>query len=79
MVVERVRSRLLQKVLSSVIKKLEEAMESQVCRLMREMGGSLAQKLSQIGQDWGNTSAVRWAKDAGFMQYLTIAYMNAPP
>lgn len=78
-VVERVRSRLLQKVLSSVIKKLEEAMESRVQRLMREIGDNLAKKMSQIAEDWGNKSAVRWAKDAGFVQYLTITYMNAPP
>jgi len=78
-VVERVRSRLLQKVLSSIIKKLEEALESQVQRLMREIGDSLAKKMSQIAQDWGNKSAVRWAKDADFMKYLTIIYMNAPP
>jgi len=77
-VVERVRSRLLQKVLFSVMKKLEEVMESQVCRLMREVGDSLAQKLSQIAQDWGNKSSVGWAKDTGFVQFLTITYMNAP-
>jgi len=78
MVVERVRSRLLQKVLSSVIKKLEEAMESQVQRLMREIGDNLAQKLSQIAQEWGNKSATQWAKDTSFVQYLTIIYMNKP-
>jgi len=79
MVVERVRSRLLQRLLSSVLNKLEDAMESQVRRLMREIGDNLAKKVSQIAQDWGNRSAVCWAKDAGFTQYLTITYMNAPP
>jgi len=77
-VVERVRSRLLQKVLSCIVKKLEEAMESQVQRLMREMGDNLAQKVSQVAQNWGNKSAVKWAEDSGFIQYLTITYMNAP-
>jgi len=78
-VVERVRSRLLQKVLDSIIKKLEEAMESQVQRLMREMGGSLASKVSQIALEWGNKSAIHWVTDSGFIQYLTITYMNTPP
>jgi len=78
-VVERVRSRLLQKLLSSVLTKLEEAMQSQVQRLMREVGGTLAQKMSQIAQTWGNKSAVRWAEDPRFIQYLTIINMNAPP
>jgi len=78
-VVERVRSRLLQRVLSSVLNKLEEAMESQVRRLMREVGDNLVQNLSQIAQEWDNKSAVQWAKDSGFIQYLTITYMNMPP
>jgi len=77
-VVERVRSRLLRKVLWAVLNKLEEAMESQVRRLMQEIGDSLASKLSRIAQDWGNESAVEWAKDASFIQFLTIIYMNTP-
>jgi len=64
--------------LSSILKKLEEAMESRVRRLMREIGGDLALKLGQIAQKWGNKSASGWVKDAGFKQYLTITYMNAP-
>jgi len=79
MVVERVRSRLLQKVLSSILNKLEEAMESKVQRLMREIGDNLAQKLSQVAQDWGNKAAVHWVKDANFIQFLTITHMNLPP
>jgi len=78
-IVERVRSRLLQKVLSSILSKLEEAMESQVQRLMRKVGNNIAKEMSQIAQTWGNKSAVRWAEDSGFVQYLTITYMNAPP
>jgi hypothetical protein len=77
-VVERIRSRLLRKVLSSILKKLEEAIESQVWRLMREIGCSLAQKLCQIAQEWGNKLAGQWAQDSSFIKYLTITYMNKP-
>lgn len=76
-VVERVRSHLLFKALSSVLKKLEDALESQVRRLMREVGGRIASKMSQIAQNWGNKSAARWAKELGFIQYLTVDYLNA--
>src|SRR3989337_44685 len=62
-VVERVRSRLLLKVLFSLMKKLEEIMESHVYRLMREVGGSMAKKLSAIAQEWGNESAHNWVRD----------------
>jgi hypothetical protein len=77
-VVDRVRSRLLRKVVSSVLRKLEEAMESRVQRLIQEIGSKFALKLSQIAQGWGSKYAECWAEDAGFKQYLTITYMNNP-
>jgi hypothetical protein len=75
-VVERVRSRLLLKVLFSIVKKLEEIMESHVYRLMREVGGCMAKKLSVIAQEWGNESAHSWVRDPGFIQYLVITELN---
>ena len=77
-VVERVRSLLLAKVLTSILKKVLSAMESRVARIMRESGRSLAQKLSRIAQKWGNKPAVQWADDHGFIQYLAVNYMNMP-
>jgi hypothetical protein len=77
-VVKRVRSFLLARVLSSIVRKLLDAMESRVVRLMREVGRGLAQKLSRIAQSWGNKSANKWAADPGFIQYLTINCMNTP-
>ena len=77
-VVERVRSLLLAKVLTSILKKLLSAMESRVARIMREIGRPLAQKLSRIAQKWGTKPAVQWADDHGFIQYLAVNYMNTP-
>ena len=77
-VVERVRSGLLAKVLSSIITKLEEAMGSPFQRLTKMVGGEFALKLSRIAQTWGNKSAKCWAEDACFKQYLTITYLNTP-
>jgi hypothetical protein len=75
-VVERVRSRLLLNVLCSLVKKLEEAMESRVYRLLREVGSILVRKLSVIALKWGNKSARDWVVDYGFMRYLVITEMN---
>lgn len=75
-VVKKVRSFLLARVLASLVKKLLEAMESMVGRMRRVVGSPLAEKLSQIAQNWGNASATRWAKDLCFIQYLTITLMN---
>src|SRR4030067_2352129 len=77
-VVERFRSRLLLKVLFSLMKKLEESMESQVQRLMREVGCGMAKKLSAIALEWGHESAHSWVRDPGFIQYLVITEMNLP-
>jgi predicted ArsR family transcriptional regulator len=77
-VVEKIRSFLLKKMVSSILKKLEQAMESQIRRLMREIGQDLVLKLSQIAKKWGNRSASRWTEDAGFVQFLTITRINMP-
>ena len=78
-VVEKVQSSLLSKLLGAIIMKLSKALESKVARMMREVGSDLAQKVSLIAQTWGNRSAVRWAVDKGFIQYLTITHMNTSP
>jgi len=77
-VVEKVRSILLAKMLTSVVKKLLEAMESRVVSMMKTVGRSLAQKMSRIAQGWGNKSAAQWAADLGYTRYLTVTYMNMP-
>jgi hypothetical protein len=71
-VVERVRSFLLAKLVSRIMTKLCEAMESRILFLMRTEGRGLAEKLSKIGQVWGNSDAEFWANDRGFMQYLVV-------
>jgi len=77
-IVKRIRSFILAKVVSSIVKKLLDAMESKVAHLTREVGHALAQKLSRIAKKWGNRSADQWAVDSDFIQYLTISYMNTP-
>jgi hypothetical protein len=76
-VVERVRSFLLAKLVSRLIDKLCEAMESRVYRLMRTEGRRLAEKVASIGDAWGNRAAKYWAKESGFIQYLTISNLES--
>jgi hypothetical protein len=73
----RVRSLVLKRLLSSILAKLEQAMTGRVQRLMREVGGVLALRLSQVAVSWGNRSAVSWSSDAGFVRFLAVNYMNA--
>jgi len=80
-VVERIRSRLLRRVLSAVVAKLAEALESPVRRLMRDVGSGLALRLSRIAASWGNRQAVTWTQNVGFVRYLAVMHLNAvgPP
>ena len=76
-VVEKVRSFLLAKLVSRIVGKLCEAMESRVIRLMRTEGRSLAEKISKIAQVWGNKTARSWARDRGFIQFLTVSNLSS--
>ena len=76
-VVEEVRSFLLAKIVSRIVGKLCEAMESRIFRLMRTEGRSLADKIARIGEAWGNLAAKSWANDQGFIQYLTVSNLSA--
>jgi hypothetical protein len=74
----RVRSFTLAKILFSVVKKLEEAFESRVLRVLREVGLPLARKLSLFAQNWGNSFAKNWASDLSFARFLAIMHLNNP-
>lgn len=75
-VLNKVRSYFLAKVLTSIIRRLLNALESNVAHLARKVGQSLAQKLSRIAQNWGNISALNWAKEPVFTRYLSVMHIN---
>ena len=75
-VVETVHSFLLAKILSKIVSKLCEAMESRIVRLIRTEGREMAKSVSEIGERWGNNRAKSWAFDRGFMQYLVITNLG---
>ena len=75
-VTRRVRSRVLADALYSIVEKLLNALESKISQQMRQIGIPLADKLSRIAQKWGNRLAHKWAKDLGFIKYLTVMKMN---
>jgi len=76
--VDRIRSVKLAIIVKAIVDKLNDAVRSRVERLMDTRGRLLAQKLSGIAVGWGNESACRWVEDYGFIQFLTVNYMNTP-
>ncbi|MEA2089415.1 MAG: hypothetical protein U9O89_01465 [Thermoproteota archaeon] len=77
-VVDGVRSFTLAKALLSVVKKLEDVLESRVLRALKEVGFPLARKLSLFAQKWGNNSARNWGSDVSFAKFLAIMHINNP-
>jgi hypothetical protein len=71
-VAENVRSALLAKSVLTVMSKLEGLLESNSLRLIRAYGLPSAEKLSLIGQKWGNSSAAKWATEPAFAFFLGV-------
>jgi len=77
-VADEVRSFVLANALLLVVKKLENAIESKVLRVLKEVGLPLAHKLSLLAQKWGNRLARDWAFDGAFAKFLAIMHINDP-
>ena len=75
-VVQRVRSFLLARIVSRLVGRLCEALESRIVRLIRTEGPVLAKKLSEIGEALGCRNAKYWACDRGFMQFLVVTNLG---
>ena len=75
-VVERVRSFILAKLVSQLVTRLFEAMESKIVRLILTEGKEMAQKLSQTAISIGHKTAKCWAKDRGLMQFLVVQNLS---
>jgi transcriptional regulator with XRE-family HTH domain len=74
-VVDRVESALLGVTIVKILSKLLEPLKSS---FMRQLGLGM-KKASEIvvqAQVWGNEKAESWAKDDGFIRYLTLLEMN---
>jgi len=77
-VVDKVRSSFLAKVLHPLLRKLLDAMESNVWRLVKTVGADLAHKISEAGKKLGCKRVEEWVKDLNFIRFLTVMHMNTP-
>ena len=75
-VAENIHSTSLAKSIFAVVGKLEDLLENSLLKTLRSVGSMLAQKISSIGQKWGNTSAAKWATDSSFIYFLAVIHAN---
>jgi hypothetical protein len=83
--VDRVSSLLVARVLAPIIVRLLEALKGfpkfmmevlgKVRYWMMVRGREKAEEISRIAQKWGNKTAHKWAKETGFIRFITIMYM----
>jgi len=75
-VVVSIRSSRLAKSIQALANKLEYVMKSGFSRRAQEIGFSLAQKISSVGQRIGNASSISWALDSSFAFFLAMMHIN---
>jgi hypothetical protein len=73
-VTENIHSAHLAKSIFAVLSKLEGLLVSRFSRSAGNIGRFLAEKISLIGQSWGNFSAKSWSTDASFAFYLEVMH-----
>ncbi|MCS7119988.1 MAG: hypothetical protein RMJ07_06405 [Nitrososphaerota archaeon] len=74
--VDTVKSPLLVDAIARIVVKVAEAMRSPLERLRSQIAAPLADRISRLAIGWGNPSAISWAKDKGFIQYLAVCKLN---
>ena len=72
--VDNIKSAKLAKVLTAILVKLQTTTESMIDRLVRTIGLSLTQKISNIAISWGNHLATSWANDFAFARFLVVNF-----
>jgi hypothetical protein len=77
-VTNNIRSVTLARNILAVTRKLKGLLESSLLRAFRGVAYKLAQELSLVAQNWGNSSARLWASDSSFMKFLAVMHINKP-
>jgi hypothetical protein len=72
--VDNIKSVKLAKVLTAIIEKLQQTMETLTDKMIRTVGLPLARKISNIAVSWGNHLAKLWAEDRAFARFLVTNF-----
>lgn len=75
-VADEVRSLRLAKALSVVVRKVEDALESEISQAVYKIGFPLARRLGLLAKKWGNPLAESWISSINFARFLAIMQLN---
>jgi hypothetical protein len=72
--IDSIKSPRLARMLTAILTKLKHETESKAEHMVRVFGLPLAKKVSRIAVRWGYYSAIKWAEDINFAQYLALNF-----
>ena len=74
--VEKVRSNVLARTISTIVNKLLESLEEEFMERAERIGYKIAEKLGIIGERWGNKACSTWKRDKSFVKFLGVNTLN---
>ena len=77
-VVDRIESDVLGVVVLRMVRRLRDALKSEFARVMESHGFRMAWDAAERAVEWGSGVAGEWARDVGYVRYLTVLTLNRP-
>jgi len=74
--VEKVRSRILAKIVTDILAKILKTLEPSFLEAAMRIGREIADEVCGIAEKWGNMHASRWKHDLGFACFLGVTVVN---
>jgi len=74
--VEKIRSNVLARTISTIVSKLSESLEEDFMTRAERIGYTIAEKLCTLGESWGNKPCSTWKRDKCFVKFLGVNAIN---
>ena len=74
--VERVRSNVLARTISTIVRKLLTCLDEGFMMRAERVGYEIAEKICTLGERWGNETCSKWKRDKCFISFLGVNALN---
>ena len=74
--VEKVRSRILARIVTDILAKILKTLEPSFLEAAMRIGREIADEVCGIAEKWGNMHASRWKHDLSFACFLGVTVVN---
>jgi len=74
--VERIRSNVLARTISTIVNKLLDSLEEGFMTRADRVGYKIAERLCTLGKRWGNKACSTWKYDNNFVEFLGVNALN---